>query len=90
MLWIRIRIILGTWIRIRIKVISGIRIRIRINLQMTSQNVWIRVYSFCGLQIWIKKTGLSLECRTSTKKVFISYFIDFLINPSESVLLKKI
>ena len=59
MLWIRIMIPIKviSWIRIRIKVISWTLIQIRINLQITSQNV----YKMSLFEVFFKSLRLYLE-----------------------------
>ncbi len=66
-IWIRVNVISWIWIRIRIKVKGMIRIRIRIkvirwiriNLQMTSQNVW----KMSLFEHFFKVLSLNLESR---------------------------
>ncbi len=59
--WIRITLKDGIRIRIHIRVISWIRIRI--NLQMTSQNVWKKSL----FEHWFKALSLYLEARFGSR-----------------------
>jgi len=58
-IWIMIPIKVISWIRIRIKVIRWTLIQIRINLQMTSQNVW----NMSLFEHFFKVLSLYLEAR---------------------------
>jgi hypothetical protein len=81
------------WIRICIKVISWIRIRIRINLQMTSQNVWdmsLFEHFFMSLNLHLEaRIWIRIRIRTRVEKSILALVSKFIINISEKVYLEK-